>query len=175
MSRKNAGGNVPQTNKDQALSFTAEEEHVIQPLFSFILSASYEEKRELVAAHPELLTPVADAVMTRIVEIKRKAGAEQDANGIETWREFLADVRSRNFDYALARSCIYKVFVELPDSPAEWNYYLRNVALREEVLRCKEGDIALEEFAKKMGADGLSAVAAAFQGLRSLLKQSEKR
>jgi hypothetical protein len=174
MPRKNAGGNSPQTDESQSLSFTAEEEHVVQPLFSFILSATYEEKRKLVAAHPELLTPVADAVMARIIEIKRRAGAEQDANGIQNWREFLADVRSKNFDYALARSRIYQVFVEMPDSPAEWNSYLRSVAHREDALRCKEGDIALDEFAKKMGADGLSGVAAALQGLRSLLKQSKK-
>jgi hypothetical protein len=173
MPRKNAGENDSQTDEDQTLSFTAEEKHVVQPLFSFILSATYEEKRQLIAAHPELLTPIADAVMARIIEIKHKAGEEQDAHGIQNWREFLADVRSRNFDYALARSSVYRVFVEMPDRPAEWNSYLRGVAHREEALRCKEGDIALDEFAKKMAAR-IPAVAAAFQGLRSLLKQLEK-
>jgi hypothetical protein len=137
---------------------------------AFIQSATYDEKRLLVADHPELLTLKADEFMARIVELHRKHGTEQDADGVQTWREFLSDARRKNFDYALANSRINRIFVEMPEDPLEWRAYLKRVAESEKALRTKDGDEALAEFATKI-EDGLPNVAAAFQGLRSLVGQ----
>jgi hypothetical protein len=142
----------------------------VQPVLAFISSATYEEKRELVSGHPELLMPKAEEIMARIAGVHRKNGSKSDAAAIEAWREFLVDARSWNFDYALAKLRIHHVFVEMPDSPAEWNAYLQDVAQCEGALRSREGDRALAEFAEYL--EGVHPpLAAAFQGLRSLVKR----
>jgi hypothetical protein len=169
-SAKNDKNESTANDSEATLSYSPDDAPTVESLIAFIQSATYEEKRQLVAKHPELLTSKADEFMARFVDVQRKHGTEQDANGLQTWREFLADVRRENFDYALAISRINHIFVEMPEDPLEWRAYLKRVAESEKPLRTKEGDQALAEFAMKM-EDGLPDVAAAFQGLRSLVSQ----
>jgi hypothetical protein len=169
-SAKNDKKKSAANDSETTLSYSLDEAPIVQSLMAFIQSATYEEKRRLIAEHPELLTSKADEFMARFVDVHRKHGTERDANGLQSWREFLADARRKNFDYALAISRINHIFVEMPNDPLKWRAYLKRVAESEKALRKKEGDEALAEFAMKM-EDRLPHVAAAFQGLRSLVSQ----
>lgn len=163
-----------QSRKNEAaLSYTEEEAPLVQAIIKFLTSHTYDEKHAILTEHPELLTAEAEAILARIIALHRDHGTETDATLTQNWREFLIDVRTENFAYALARSTINRIFVELPDNPAKWNPYLRAVAEKETSLRTPEGDKALAEFTETLRAEKLPPpLCAAFDGLRSLVKES---
>jgi hypothetical protein len=163
----------PSRENKSAFTYTADEEPVVQAVIKFLKSSTYEEKRVIVAEHPELLTPKAEEILVRLVALHRQHGTETDASVTEAWHEFLVHVRTENFAYALAYSAIYRIFVGLPDNPAGWNAYLRAAADAEVSLRTPEGDKALGNFTATLRAKKSPApLSAAFDGLRSLVKRS---
>jgi hypothetical protein len=143
---------------------------VVPAMIEFIRSATYEEKRQIVAAHPELRWEMVDRVIERMAAAHRQYGDEASAATTESWGEFLVHLRMRNFDYAVAKGVMTKIFVEMPNSPGQWNAYLRGVAAREVYLQNAEGDRAIAELASDL-RDELPSVAAAIEGFRSLVKQ----
>jgi len=162
-------------NSDGTFSYTAAEAPLFDAVFRFLKSATYEEKRGLIAEHPLLLTPAAGSMLDRIAEAHNRSGSPESADTTAAWAEFLEHCREHSFDYALAYSAINELFVGLPDNPGVWGTYLRTIAQREQRLHTPDADAALGDFIQKMIDDDVEPVIAPLEGLRGMLRQVRAR
>jgi hypothetical protein len=162
------------SDSDGQFSYDEAEAPVFDAVLRFLKSATYDEKRGIVAAHPLLLTPEAASMMQRMAEAHRRVGDSEAAAVTIAWVEFLEHCREHSFDYAVARSAMNELFVGLPENPGVWGKYLRSVAQRDVRLHSRDADAAVGDFIEMIRDDDVEPLIAPLEGLRTMLKHGRR-
>jgi hypothetical protein len=141
------------------MEVTAEERPVFDAVAQFLRSATHDQKKDIIAAHPALLTEPAWALLRRVGREFRATGDEAMARSVEAHAELLQRCARIGVEHALIGQTIMNSLDEIYENPD---------AIPErfpELLR-SEADESLRLMAEDMRASGSPEAAELFGDLR---------
>jgi hypothetical protein len=144
------------------IEVTAEEKPVFDAVEQFLRSATHDQKKDIIAAHPALLTEPAWALLRRIGQEFRATGDEATARSVEIHGELLQRCARIGVEHALIGQTVMNSIDEIYEHPDA-------IPVRFPELLRPEADESLRLMAEDGRARGWPEVAELFDDLRERL------